>query len=90
MGLFWANRAAAPILLGQPNAVFLAAKAEAVDRIYRDESYADPADLGGWTRNYWEAMRLQTDSVPGLGACGARWLVKMLTQVRMPSQLGHL
>ena len=46
--------------------------------IYSNTSYIYPSDLGGLSPEYWEAMRLETDGVPGLGACGARWVARML------------
>jgi len=53
--------------------------------IYSNTSYIYPSDLGGLSPEYWEAMRLETDGVPGLGACGARWVAKMLSEQGGPT-----
>jgi hypothetical protein len=52
--------------------------------------YPTGAALGGWTHQYWEVMRVQTDGVPGLGACGVRWLAKMLSAGGSPAVWSYM
>jgi len=51
----------------------------------QNHQYHYPADLGNMTSYYWEEMRMLTDMVPGLGACGTRWLAKYLTTRGSPA-----
>ena len=42
--------------------------------------YVYPKDLGNYSQWWWATVRAETDAVPGLGACGVRWLARsMLT-----------
>ena len=42
--------------------------------------YVYPKDLGNYSKWWWATVRTETDAVPGLGACGVRWLARsMLT-----------
>lgn len=49
-----------------------------IKELYDKSVYPYPKNLGKYTQWWWTATRLDTDAVPGLGACGARWLAKLL------------
>lgn len=43
-----------------------------VKELYDPSNYTYPASLGNYSQAWWTAVRVLTDSVPGLGACAAR------------------
>merc|ERR1711957_285516 len=43
-----------------------------VKQLYDPSVYPYPEDLGGRSIWWWMLTRIETDSVPGLGACGTR------------------
>merc|ERR1711907_417404 len=49
-----------------------------IKQLYNSPVYPYPSNLGDRTQWWWTASRISTDSVPGLGPCGARWLAKSL------------
>jgi carboxylesterase type B len=54
-------------------------------RLYAPAAYPFPQELGPYSLHWWTYMRIQTDLVPGLGPCGARWLARALTAGGSPS-----
>ena len=50
-----------------------------------DRSYPYPTQLGPYSDWWWTYMRVKTDTVPGLGACGVRWLARLLVAGGTPS-----
>jgi para-nitrobenzyl esterase len=53
-------------------------------------SYPYPNDLGNFSQPWWTAMRIETDMVPGLGACGVRWLAASLVNGGTPAVYTYL
>lgn len=47
-------------------------------QLYDKSVYPYPENLGNYSQWWWAAIRISTDTVPGLGACGTRWLAKLL------------
>lgn len=53
--------------------------------IYDPSVYTYPADRGPYSIWAWTLGRMLTDQVPGLGACGVRWLAKSLLAAGTPA-----
>lgn len=51
-----------------------------IKKLYDKSVYPYPKDLGHYSQWWWTATRVLTDAVPGLGACGTRWLAKLLVK----------
>eukprot|EP01052_Picozoa_sp_SAG31_P022818 SAG31_NODE_1837_length_7126_cov_8.278497_1_plen_511_part_00 len=52
--------------------------------------YVYPKDLGPYSKWYWMYMRATTDSVPGLGPCGVRWMDRLLVAGGTPAVYSYL
>lgn len=59
-------------------------------RLYNPETYPYPKDLGPYSRWWWQATRVLTDTVPGLGPCGVRNLNRMLHKGGTPAIYSYL
>lgn len=55
-----------------------------------DSMYQYPTDPGPWSDWWWASTRVGTDLVPGLGACGVRWLSQLLVDGGTPSVYVYL
>jgi len=56
-----------------------------VKDLYHPSVYSYPEDLGGYSHWTWALGRVATDQVPGLGACGVRWIARSLLAGGSPS-----
>lgn len=61
-----------------------------VKRVYDPEVYPYPADLKGFSKWCWMWVRYTSDTIPGLSACGARWLARMLVDGGSPAVYSYL
>ena len=52
--------------------------------------YEYPSDLGPYSMWWWMALRVITDLVPGLGACGVRSLARMLDRGGTPAVYAYI
>eukprot|EP00937_MAST-01D_sp_MAST-1D-sp2_P004850 g4850.t1 len=52
--------------------------------------YEYPSDLGPYSAWWWMAVRVITDLVPGLGACGTRSLARMLDRGGSPEVYAYM
>ena len=57
-----------------------AAQIAALKKAYAPSAYTYPTKRGLFSQWYWTYMRASTDSVPGLGPCGVRWLDRLLLE----------
>jgi para-nitrobenzyl esterase len=56
----------------------------------RADQYPYPKQLGSYSKWYWMYMRAATDTVPGLGACGVRWMNRLLVAGGTPEVYSYL
>jgi len=61
-----------------------------VKQLYDPSVYPYPSNLGGYSLWWWMSARIQTDSVPGLGPCGARSLARELLMGGTPMVYAYL
>ena len=57
---------------------------------YDPTVYTYPATLGAYSQWWWSTMRVITDAVPGLGACGVRSFSQMLSDGGSPSVYNYM
>jgi para-nitrobenzyl esterase len=62
----------------------------ALKRIYSQEEYRYPANLGNYSIWHWMHMRFFTDSVSKAGACSVRWLGRALLSGGSPAVYAYL
>jgi len=62
----------------------------AVKALYSPSNYSYPADLGGLSQEFWTAVRVVTDAVPGLGACAARNVSQNFHKYASPAVFTYL
>ena len=66
------------------------AKQEEMKELYSRENYTYPKKLGKFSFYWWQATRIGTDFVPGLGACGVRNIAKKLVKGKSPKVFSYL
>ena len=71
---------------------FSSEEIEKAKAIYANSSsgYVYPSRRGIFSEWWWAAMRVKTDLVPGIGACGVRWLARMLLNGGSPAVYTYL
>eukprot|EP00463_Aulacantha_scolymantha_P004346 TRINITY_DN544_c0_g1_i1.p1 TRINITY_DN544_c0_g1~~TRINITY_DN544_c0_g1_i1.p1 ORF type:complete len:439 (-),score=76.21 TRINITY_DN544_c0_g1_i1:415-1668(-) len=69
---------------------FGADKLKKIKQLYDPAVYPFPKNLGNYSRWWWTAMRISTDSVPGLGPCAVRWLSRSLIKSGTPAVFNYL
>ena len=62
----------------------------AADAAEKADRYPYPTQLGAYSKWYWMFMRAATDTVPGLGACGVRWMDRLLVAGGTPNVYSYL
>ena len=63
---------------------------DTLKKLYDPSEYEYPSSLGKYSRWWWELMRMETDTVPGFGACGVRWFTRMLKAGGTPVAYSYL
>jgi len=64
---------------------------ERVKKLYDSaQGYPYPKDLGPFNQNWWTAVRVSTDSVPGLGPCAVRNVARNLVAGGTPNVFTYL
>ena len=58
--------------------------------LYSPENYTYPKKLGKFSLYWWQATRIGTDFVPGLGACAVRNIARKLVKGNSPKVFSYL
>ena len=65
-------------------------KLAALKTLYDPANYPFPVDLGNFSKWWWTTTRIDTDVVPGLGACSVRSVARKLLAGGTPAAFVYL